>query len=117
MWPRVSKNFGGEPHGFGKIGSQGSERGQKQIAEAVTFESRAFVEAVTEKPGQQGFVFAEGDDAVADVAGRKHVEFLAQAAAGAAVVADRDHGAQIANDWGIRLPGCAKLQRARARSA
>src|SRR5271167_2703671 len=41
---------------------------------------------------------AQGDDTVADVARRKHVEFLAQASAGATVIADRDHGTEVAND-------------------
>ena len=64
----------------------------------MTFEAGAFFEAVLEELREQGLILAEGDDAVADVARRKHVEFFAQAAAGAAVVADRDHGAEVTND-------------------
>ena len=45
--------------------------------------------------GKQSFVFGESDDAVADVAGRQHAEFFAQASAGAAVVADGDYRAQF----------------------
>ena len=55
--------------------------------------------------GEQGFVFRERDDAVANISRRKHVELLAQASAGAAVVADRDHGAQLAD---LRLVGLAQ---------
>ena len=91
------QNFRRKAHRFGEIVSDGSERGQKKIAEAVAFEAGAFFEAVTEKLGEQSFIFAEGDNAVADVAGRQHVEFFAQAAAGAAIVADRDDGAKIAD--------------------
>ncbi len=96
------QNFGRKAHGFGEILSDGSERREKKIAEAVAFKARAFFEAMAEKLGEQGFIFAEGDDAVADVAGRKHVEFFAQASAGAAVVADGDDGAEIANDGASR---------------
>ena len=76
---------------FGDIG----ESGQKQIAEAVTLKAGAFREAVAEELGEQSLILAEGDDTVADIARRKHVEFLAQAAAGASVVTDRNHGAEI----------------------
>ena len=48
---------------------------------------------------EQSFVFAESYDAIADVAGREHVEFFAQASAGASVIANRDYGAEIADDW------------------
>ena len=64
------KNFGRESHSFRKIGGQRSERREKQIAEAVAFESRALGEAVTEEFGKQGLIFAEGYDAVANVARR-----------------------------------------------
>ena len=63
----------------------------------LALQTGAFIEPVTKKFREQGFVFAEGDDAVANIPGRKHVEFLAQTSAGAAVVADRDHGAQFAD--------------------
>ena len=51
-----------------------------------------------EELGEQGFILAEGDDAIANVAGREHVEFFAQASAGASVIANRDDGAEVAND-------------------
>jgi len=64
----------------------------------VTLEAGTFPKAVTKKLREESFIFAEGDDAVADVAGGKHVEFFAQAAAGAAVITDCNYGAEIAND-------------------
>src|SRR5450432_2055905 len=102
------QNFGGEAHGLRKIRSDGSERRQKEIAEAVPFEAGAFVEAVAKEFREQRFVSAEGDDAVANVARRKHVQLFAQAAAGSAVVADGDHSAQIADNGGI-CPSSANL--------
>src|SRR5580704_8699025 len=104
------QNFRRQAHRFRKIMSDGGQRSQKKIAKAVTFETGAFVEAVTEELGEQSFILAESDDTVTDIAGRKHVEFFAQAAAGAAVVADRDHSAEIANDGRARL-GCGHLCR------
>ena len=88
------QNFRRQANGFGKIRGKRSECGQKQIAEAVAFKSRAFVESVTKELRQQRLVFAQSDNAVADVAGRKHVQLFAQASAGAAVVADGDDRAK-----------------------
>src|ERR1700690_906883 len=53
---------------------------------------------MAEELGEQSLILAEGDDTVADVAGRKHVEFFAQTAAGTAVVTDGNHGAKIPDD-------------------
>ena len=92
------QNFRRQANRFRKVLRDRSKRGQKQIAEAVAFKSRAFVEPVAEELGKQVCVFGQGDDAVADVARRKHVEFFAQPAAGAAVIADRDDGAQFADN-------------------
>lgn len=52
---------------------------------------------------KKSFVFREGDQTIANVAGRKDVEFLAQTAAGAAIVGDGDHGSQIADGISFRL--------------
>ena len=64
-----------------------------------------FDETMLKQAGEQGLVFRESDDAVANVSRRKHVELLAQTSAGAAVVADRDHGAEFAD---FRLAGCCQ---------
>ena len=61
-----------------------------------------FDETMLKQAGEQGLIFGERDDAVANVARRQHVELLAQASAGAAVVADRDDGAEFAD---FRLAG------------
>jgi len=47
------------------------------------------------QPGEQGFVFGEGNDAVANISGRKHVELFAETATGSSVIADRNYGAQF----------------------
>src|ERR1700678_678991 len=92
------QNLRRKPHGLREIMSDGGQRRQEQIAEAVTLEAGAFFKAVTEELREQSFIFAEGDDAIANVAGRKHVEFFAQASAGTAVIADGDYGTEVAND-------------------
>src|SRR4029077_3693537 len=58
-----------------------------------------------EQAGKQSLVFREGDDAVAHVAGRKHVKFFAEASAGSAVVADGDDSAEFGDLRGAR-PFC-----------
>ncbi len=92
------EDFRRKAHGFGEVVRDGGESGEEEIAEAVAFEAGALVEAMLEELREQSFILAESDDAVADIAGRKHVEFLAQASAGAAIVADGDYGAEIADD-------------------
>jgi hypothetical protein len=49
-------------------------------------------------------VLGEGDHAVADIAGREHVEVLAETAGGAAVVSDGDDRGEVADYVGLR--GC-----------
>src|SRR5208282_1645485 len=80
-----------------------SKCGEKKIAKTVAFEAGALREPMLKEPREQGFVFAEGDDAVTNVARRQHVKFLAQPAAGAAIVADRDHGAKVPDHRRTRL--------------
>jgi hypothetical protein len=55
----------------------------------------ALVEAVLEEVGHQRLRVGEGGDAVADVAGRDHVQVAAQPAAGAAVIGDGDDGGEV----------------------
>src|SRR3979411_2600730 len=96
------ENLRRKPHRFRKVRGDRSECGQKQIAKAVTFKTGAFFEAVTEELRKQRFILAKGDDAVPDVARRKHVEFFAQATARSAIVADCYYRTKIANE---RWPG------------
>ena len=65
----------------------------------------ALVEAVLEELGEEMLVLREGDHAVADVAGREHVEVFAEAAGGATVVGDGDDGGKVADDAGKLVVG------------
>src|SRR5271156_724765 len=51
-----------------------------------------------EEPGHECFVFGKSNNAIANVARRKHVELFAQTAAGTTVVAHRHYSRQFAND-------------------
>src|SRR5882672_2047993 len=53
---------------------------------------------MAKKAGQQGLIFRKSDNAVADVAGRQHVEFFAQSSAGTAVIADGDDRAELIDE-------------------
>ena len=50
--------------------------------------------------GEQVLILGEGDHAVADVAGGKHLEVFAETAGGAAVVGDGDDGGEVADEAG-----------------
>ncbi len=65
------------------------QRGQEDVAEGVACELSA-IEAVPEEPVHERLVLGQRDQAVADVARRRHREVAPQAAAGAAVVGQRD---------------------------
>ena len=72
---------------------------------------------MVEKARQQGFIFGEGDDAATDVAGREHIQFLAQAAARTAIVADRDHGTEFTDRYfagNYRVRSCGKTLHGRS---
>ena len=66
-----------------KIARELRQRGQKQVAEAMAFQSAAAGEPVLEQPRQQRFVLRQRHHAVADIARRQHVELAAQAAGAA----------------------------------
>jgi hypothetical protein len=63
----------------------------------MALQSRPFYESMLEQPGEQSLIFGKRNDAVADIARRQHVQFFPQASAGAPVIADGDHGAEIGN--------------------
>jgi hypothetical protein len=92
------QNFRCELDRVRKIAGNLSERGHKQVAEVVPLECVAAAKPMGEQLGQQVFFFAERDHAVAQVAGRKHVEALAQAAGGTAVVGHCDHRGQVGDE-------------------
>ena len=105
------ENLGGQLDGLGKVAGDLSESGDKEVAEVVALQGIAGAEAMVEEAGEQCFFFAEGDHAVAQVAGGKHVEVLAQAAGGATVVGDGDHGGQVGDGARGPLRGLAGRQR------
>jgi hypothetical protein len=61
-------------------------RCQKEISKTVSAKPAAATKAMTKETRQQRRVFRERDHAVADVARRRHLEFLAQASGTATVV-------------------------------
>ena len=89
----------GHLDGLGEVSGDVGERGDEEVAEAVAFEL-ALVEAELEELGEEVLVLGEGDHAVADVAGREHLEVFAETAGGAAVVGDGDDGGEVADDAG-----------------
>jgi hypothetical protein len=91
------KDFRRQANGFAEIAGDGGQCREEKVAEAMSFKTRSLYEPVLKQTGEQGFIFREGDDAVADISGRKHVELFAETSTGAAVVADCNHGAQFAN--------------------
>jgi hypothetical protein len=68
-----------------------SQRGEEEVAEAMSTESPAGIEAVLKELGKQGLVLGERDHTVADVAGGKHREFPPQPSGAAAVVRNGYH--------------------------
>ena len=113
MRPRVARICEDICTAWAKSPVMCGERGDEEVAEAVALEV-ALVEAVLEEPGEQVLVFGEGDHAVADVAGGKHLEVFAEAAGGAAVVGDGDDGGEVADEAGsvVRRRGVAERRRA-----
>ena len=55
-------------------------------------------EAVLEELGEEMLILGESDEAVADVAGREHVEIFAKTSGGAAVIGDGDDGGEVADE-------------------
>src|SRR5580704_16180361 len=95
--PPRNQDFRRQPHGLAEIFGNGSKSCKKKIAEAMAFQSRPFYESMLEQLGEQSLIFGKRNDAVADVTWRQHVQFFAQASAGATVIADGNHGAKIRN--------------------
>ncbi len=98
------QDLGGTAYGVGEVAGDVGQRGQKEIAEAVAFETAAGFEAVLKKPREQGVVFGERHHAVADVAGGQHVELAAQASGTAAVVGDGNDGGDIDHRFVFAVP-------------
>src|ERR1019366_7972649 len=105
----INASAGGEDlrghlYGLGEVAGDLGERGDEEVAKAVTVEV-ALVEAILEELGEQVFVLRERDHAVADVAGGKHFEILAETAGGASVVGDGDDGSEIVDEAAVGRGG------------
>ncbi len=100
------EDLGGHLDGLGEVSGDVREGGDEEVAEAVAFEL-ALAEAELEELGEEMLVFGEGDHAVADVAGREHLEVFAETAGGAAVVGDGDYSGEVADDAGEGWAGYA----------
>ena len=62
-----------------EVAGNSGHRGEKKIAERMTVQTLAFVEAVPEEIRHHRFVVCERDQAVAQSPGGKHAEFFLQA--------------------------------------
>ena len=98
------QNFRGLLHRHAEIAGHGGESGQKQIAKAVAFKIARTGETILKQLGEKVFVFRDGHQAVANIAGRKHVQFTAQTSAGTAIITHGHDGGQIRN---VRAGGAA----------
>src|SRR5450755_1696185 len=83
---------------FAEISRDVGHCGEKEVAEAMAFQSFPGFETVLEEPRQQGFFLRQGNNAVANVTRRRNVKLLAQPPAGAAVVAYRHNGREIGDE-------------------
>src|SRR5205807_5440815 len=70
----------------------------------MPLQSPALGKAILKQLRERGFVFGKRHQAIANVAGRKHVKFAAQAARTSSVVGDRHHGRDL---YFARLRGIA----------
>src|SRR5438874_11219341 len=94
------QNFRRETYRFAEVSGQRRERGQKKIAEAVAFKSGAFLKSMLKNFCEQSLIFRQSNNAIAHVAGRKHVELFAEASARPAIVSYRDHSAEFGDTRG-----------------
>ena len=100
------QHFGRLANRVGKVAGNVGERRQEEVAEAVAFESTPGIEAVLEQAGEEGAILGESHHAVADIAGRKYVEFATETTGTATVVSDGDDGGDVE-------PGVAFFRRTR----
>jgi hypothetical protein len=100
------KNLRRHLDGLAEVAGDAGERGQKEVAEAVALEAFAGRKAILEEAREQVLILTERDHAVAQIAGREHVEVFAEAAAGTAVVGDGDDGSEIGNFTGTIAAVC-----------
>jgi hypothetical protein len=85
----------------GEVAGEFGKRGDEEVAEVVAFKGVAGAESVGEELGEDILLFAEGDHAVTEVAGGKHVEVLAQSAGRAAVIGHGDDSGEVGDLGGL----------------
>src|SRR4029434_1017069 len=85
----------GNANGFREIAGNVRERGEKEVAEIMSFQPVARAETKLKQPAEQRFVFGEGHHAVADVPRGEDTILAAQAAGAAAVVGDGDDCGEV----------------------
>jgi hypothetical protein len=105
----------GQLNGEAEVAGDLGEGGYEEIAEIVSLEAFAGTEAMSEEAGEQVAFLRQGHHAVAQVARGQHIEVLAQAAGGSAVIGDGDHGGEVAD--GFRFTGLAGCDDMAAQSA
>ena len=96
-------------HSFREIAAQIRQRCQEEVAEVVSFQTYACGESVLEQPRHQRFVFRQSDHAVANVARRGNVQFLAKTSARSPIVRNGHDSGQVGDAYRgrflERLPG------------
>jgi hypothetical protein len=93
--PARGQNLGGELDGVGEVAGDFAERSDEEVPKAMAAESGPRSEAVGKEFRKEVLFRAESDHAVANVAGREHVEVLAKPAGGSAVISYGDDGREI----------------------
>ena len=89
------KNLRRKLNRLGKIAGDLGKRREKKISEAVSAEVAVAAEPMSEQLRQKMRVFGKGDHAVADIARRQHLQFVAKPARASAVVRNRDDGRKV----------------------
>lgn len=75
---------------FSEVAGDFCQGSEKQIAKTVAAKLAIAAKAILEKSRQQSRVFRERDHAVADVAGRKHLQLIAQTPGTATIIRNGD---------------------------
>ena len=92
--PGDGKDFAHTAHGFIEAVAHIVEGGEEEVAETLSGEA-AFTEAVSQQGLNGRFGIGQSLQTVADIARRKHTEFLAQDAGAAAVIRNGDDGGEV----------------------
>ena len=88
--------------GLAEVSGDFGERGNEKISEVVPLEAFAGAEAMGKEPGQQVAFLGQRHHAIAQVAGREHVEVFSEPAGGTPIIGDCHHRCQIADLASLR---------------